>query len=336
MWNNVTDGADKITLTFQQTYNPKNNLFQSYDYERYLGWGVDAGLSINDNAFDVGGELARQQISGETEMKGGWLEKNWIRSRQFNLDTKADLTHKESRTFSRGRLSNEDRLTVLSLEASLDHVDNRFKGINFATVEYIRGFNTFFESMGSASEAAALPTGQRPSRQGGSRTFASGQFDKIFVSGTRLQTLTSKLLVLVRGEYQWSNDLLVPMEQYSVGGPENVRAFPSAQILLDHALFMSAELIHQMPFIGDKRAFGNHTWGELVQLSIFYDHAIGDLNDPLTSNPTGFVNFRGAGLQGKFTLPGSIEARIMSAWPMGFRPENDRRPQLWGDFTYRF
>jgi hemolysin activation/secretion protein len=337
VWNNVTDGADKLTVTFQQTYNPKNNLFESYEYQRYLDRGVTAGLFMNDNEFDVGGELARQQISGETEMKGGWFEKTWIRSRQFNFSTKAELNHEESRTLSRGRLSNEDSLTVLTLEASLDHVDNRFKGINFLTMAYSQGFEDLFGAMGSAGEAQARPTGFRPSRQGGSRTFASAKFEKLFITGSRLQTITPELSLLARGEYQWSNDLLVPMEQYSVGGPDNLRAFPSAQVLLDHALFMSAELIHAMPFITDKPAFGNRTWGELVQFSVFYDHVIGELNDPLNSQPDGFINLKGAGVQGRFTLPGSIEARIMWAWEVNSdEADNERRPQLWGDFTYRF
>lgn len=343
VWNNITDGADKLTVTFQQTYNPKNNLFQAFEYQRYIDWGITTGLFFNDNEFDVGGELARQEISGETEMKGGWIEKAWVRSRQFNFLTKAEMNHEESRTLSRGRLSNEDSLSVLSLEASLDHVDNRFKGINFLTLEYSQGFEDLFGAMGSAGEAAQRPTGFRPSRQGGTRTFASAKFEKLFITASRLQTLPWNLSLLARGEYQWSNDLLVPMEQYSVGGPDNIRAYPSAQVLLDHTLMMSAELIMAMPFITDKQAFGNRTWGELVQLSMFYDHAVGELNDPLVTQPQGFINLKGAGFQGRFTLSGSIEARIMAAWPVGGtgpaevrNPQNERNPQLWGDFTYRF
>lgn len=337
VWNNITDGADKLTVTFQQTYNPKNNIYQSAEYQRYLGWDITSGLFVNDNEFDVGGELAKQEISGETEMIGGWLEKAWVRSRQFNFLTTLEFNHEESRTFSRDRLSNEDALSVLSAEASLDHVDNRFKGINFLTVEYSQGFENLFGAMGSAGAAANKPTGTRPSRQGGSRTFASAKYERVFVTASRLQTLPWNLSLLTRGEYQWSNDLLVPMEQYSVGGPDNVRAYAQAEVLLDHALLLSAELITAMPFITDKQAFGNRTWGELVQLSMFYDHAVGELNDPLVTQPQGFINLKGAGFQGRFTLPGSMEARIMAAWPVGGpAPDNERRPQIWGDFTYRF
>jgi hemolysin activation/secretion protein len=144
----------------------------------------------------------------------------------------------------------------------------------------------------------------------------------------------------LRGEYQWSNDLLVAMEQYSVGGPDNVRAFPPAQQLLDRALFLSAEIIHRMPFVGDKpgpEIFGNRTWGELVQISAFYDHAVGRLNDPLSSEPSGHINFKGAGLQLRLTSPGFIESRLMFAWEVGSdEATNERRPQIWGDLTYRF
>jgi hemolysin activation/secretion protein len=115
-----------------------------------------------------------------------------------------------------------------------------------------------------------------------------------------------------------------------------VRAYGPAEFLLDSALFFSAELIQNMPFITDVRAFGR-TWGELVQISMFYDHAVGRLNDPLPTDPDGYVNFKGAGLQIKFNLPSTIESRLMWAWRVGGDdPINERHPQVWGDLTYRF
>ncbi|MBI2969792.1 MAG: ShlB/FhaC/HecB family hemolysin secretion/activation protein [Gammaproteobacteria bacterium] len=350
-WNNVTATADKLTATVQQTYNPKNNDFLAFDYERYFGHGFQAGATFNRNKFDVAGEIGeRQQVRGKTELHGLWLDRDWFRSRQFNLATRLALDLKQSRTFARGRLTNRDRLTILSLEGTMDHVDTRFRGIDFATVDYSRGFNDVFGAMGDPSSTAAKPSGAvKPSRRGGSGRFAGGQFDKVFATASRLQTLTPNTYLLARSEYQWSDDVLVPMEQYSVGGPDNVRAFPQAQFLLDRALFFSVELIQNMPFITDVEGPGNRTWGELIQLSAFYDHAIGRLNDPLQSEDDSYLNFRGAGVQVRFTLPGSIESRIMAAWELGGHTtdierrmeggrtaNNDRYPQLWGDLTYRF
>lgn len=336
-WNNPTGTADHIEVSLQQTYRPKNNLYESVDYDRYFGRGVTAGFSGNRNEFDVGGELAARKIKGKTDEVGLWAEKAWFRSRQFNMATNFAFAHKESRTFTAGRQINKDRLSVFSLEASMDQVDSRFKGINFATLEYSHGVKNVAWAMGSSNSAAEQSADSKPSRQGGSGRFASAEFDKVFITGSRLQTLPREFLLLVRGELQWSDSLLVPLEQYSVGGPDNVRAYPAAQILLDRALLMSAELIHGMPFISDVQAFGNRTWGEMLQFSVFYDHAIGRLNDPLESEPNRHVNFRGAGVQARFTLPGTIESRLIWAWQFGRNlPDNEREPQLWGDLTYRF
>ena len=81
-----------------------------------------------------------------------------------------------------------------------------------------------------------------PSRQGRNQEFARGDFTKIFLSASRLQSLTplwEKLRhhsLLFRMEAQWSGDLLVPLEQYSVGGPTNVRAYQPTEQLLDKAM----------------------------------------------------------------------------------------------------
>lgn len=338
-WNNITGGADRLTLSVQQTYQPKNNTFYSVNYDRYLGRGFSGGVTWTRNIFDVGGEFADQEITGETRQVGAYVEKNWLRSRQMNLSTRLGFATKESNTRTRGRFTNEDNLSVFTFEAVFDNVDTRFRGINFATLELSRGVNDLLDAMGSHLDALDKEVGFRPSRQAGQPDgrFASGQFAKVFLTASRLQTIRPNLSLLLRGEYQWTTDFLVPMEQYSVGGPDNVRAFPPAQILLDRAQFLSAELILNMPFITDVQAFGNRTWGELVQISAFYDHARGRLNKPLPNDPSGNEHFKGAGVQARFTLPGTIESRLIFAWEVGSdEAENERSPQIWGDFTYRF
>ncbi len=343
-WNNPTGGADKFSTTIQQTYNPKNNVFLSFDYQRYLAPGWTAGGFWQKNRFTVGGEFADLNITGETKLIGLWLDKAWRRSRQFNLSTRLGLTKKDSDSLARGSQTNRDRLAVASLEFNMDHVDTRFKGINFGTLEFSRGFNDLFGAMGSSASATALPVGVRPSRQAGDGRFASGQFSKVFLSASRLQTLWKNASLLGRLEYQWTDDFLLSSEQYSVGGPDNVRAYSQAQFLLDRAAFLSLEYIQNMPFITDVPAFGNRTWGELVQLSLFYDHAVGRLERPLPTQQQGYINFRGAGIQARFTLPGVLESRLMWAWELSGHddpespktPANGRKPQFWGELIYRF
>ena len=355
-WNNPTGSADQISLLLQQTYQPKNNIFYNARYNRYLGYGFNAELSWDENKFDVGGELRDSQIQGQTRNVGGGISKNWIRSRTFNLYSSVNFTLKNSITTTRDNPTNRDKMSVLLANVSFDHVDTRFKGINSGSIEFSRGFNGLFGAMGgSAAADLRRPVGTAPSVEGrtirqlqddGSTLlipqFAEGMFNKVNLNFERLQTVTSDMTLQLRAEYQWTDDLLVPMEQYTVGGPDNLRAYPQGQHLMDRAVFASVEFIHNVPFITDKLAFGNRTWGELLQITAFYDFARGRLVRPFSEEDEGYRVFMGAGVSAIFNLPGSIESKFITAWDIDINafeetaPDNGKTPQIWGELTYRF
>lgn len=355
-WNNLFSASDKITFTLQQSYRPKESFFKSMEYQRHFLDSYLAGIFWNTNKFDVAGEFKRQQISAETENTGAYIEKSFIRSRQENLSARFGMTRKESISKQRARIRSREILGVVNLSMDYDSVDRysifpffddeededgfQTGGINFVSLELTQGFNNFLGGMGSHTDATELPAALRPSRQGGSGEFASGEFTKLFGTFSRLQTLAPRESLLIRAEVQWSDDLLVPAEQYSIGGPENVRAYPSAHQLMDRAWFASFEYIINAPFIADRPAFGNRTWGEVLQFSVFYDIAVGRLNDPLNSEESTYENYKGLGFGFRFNLPGSLDSRLMWAWavdaPNSGDVGNDRRPQFWGDLTYSF
>jgi hemolysin activation/secretion protein len=115
-----------------------------------------------------------------------------------------------------------------------------------------------------------------------------------------------------------------------------VRAYGPTQVLFDKAMFFSVEYIIPFPGIADKEAFDNHTWGELIQLSFFYDVAFGSLNDPLPSEVAS-RNYKGAGLSISYNNPGKFSTKFTFANPIGGPfPQNRRSPQFWVDFNYYF
>lgn len=349
--NNILGFADQLTLSAQQAYNPKNNYFLALDYERFLANGFKVGGFLNVNDFDISRAFTNVPISARSENVGVFLEKSFIRSRRKNFSTRFGFTRKKSKTVTASRNTNRDKLSVFTLSADYDSVDSfslsndpdeKGGGINFAYLEFSQGLNNFFDSMGSASQANFISinnNGFQPSRQGGggNQDFAAGRFNKIFASYTRLQTVRKNHSLLLRAEYQWSNDILVPMEQYSVGGPDNLRAFPVAQVLWDRAYFVSIEWLINAPFFADRPAFDNRTWGEILQFSVFFDQATGRLNTPRLSDQQGHKSLRGAGIGLRFTLPGFIESKILWASEIGGNEVgNERNVQVWGDLTYRF
>jgi len=347
--NNITGFADRLSLTAQQSYNPKNNVFLALDYERYLANGYKMGGFTNSNTFDVARAFTNGlSISAKTRNHGVYLEKSFVRSRQQNLSARFGFTSKRSQTITEAASTNRDELSVFTLSADYDSVDtfslsnNHGEGgggINFAFIEFSQGVNDFLGSMGSPAKAKTLAVGDQPSRQEGPPRgdFAAGKFNKIFATYTRLQTLRKNQSLLFRSEFQWSKDPLVALEQYSVGGPDNLRAFPLAQVLWDRAVFLSMEWIINAPGFADVPAFGNRTWGELLQFSVFYDHAVGRLNNPLTTEVNANKALKGAGVGLRFTMPGLLESRLMFASEIGGEDVgNQRNVQVWGDVTYRF
>lgn len=344
--NNVTGVADKLRGVFQHTDKPANSMFWEVGYERPIfrpGYSVHASYSRND--FDVGGEFERLDIVSDTQTGIVGLKRQIIRSRQRNLAGTLDLARRQAVTDIRDREVTRDDLTVLSLALDYDSVDTRFSGLNAASLVYSHGFNDVFGSMGDSDSAArkAVP----PSRRGGSGRFAEGSFDKIFGSYSRLQSLRpladwiwpafwDNKSVLLRAEGQWSDDLLVPLEQYAIGGPNHVRAYQPTEVLFDSAWFVSVEYIMNAPGFHDQPAFQNRTWGELLQLSLFYDASGGERNDPLVSDIDSEV-YSGAGIGLSFNLPRKFSSRFSMAWPISpSESVNDRKPQFWFDLNYTF
>ncbi|WP_177247100.1 ShlB/FhaC/HecB family hemolysin secretion/activation protein [Marinospirillum alkaliphilum] len=339
-WNNVTGNADRLTLTAQKSFEPDNSLYGAADYHIILNRHWQAGGYLRNNRFDVGGEFEALEISGESNQYGVYGQYQWLRSRERNLSTRLELASKQSITESNGGVNNQDRLTVMTLALNYDSVDLRFNGLNYAGVELSKGFNDLFGAMGDSDSAAALPVDQQPSRRGFSGEFAEGDFLKLLAFYSRLQNLFPGTSLLLRSELQYSKDLLVPMEQYAAGGPDHVRGFPGSYTLYDTGALVSIEYIWQPIFLGQYEAFGSWRWNDLIQFAAFYDHSLGEKNDPRPNEPQGMYQLSSIGAGIRFNIPNRLASRLQYAIPLTDESGNDdeekAQPQLWFDIAVYF
>ena len=138
------------------------------------------------------------------------------------------------------------------------------------------------------------------------------------------------------GDGQFTDDILVSLEQYSIGGPRNVRAYTIAEALSDTGASATLEWIINAPGFSDKPAFGSKLWGEIFQVSLYADYAYGEINNPRTSEEE-TVDYSGYGLGLQFNVPGTFYARFDAASPIGSRDAiNDRDPQYYFRMSYTF
>lgn len=337
-WNNVTGNADQLGLTLQHTAFPANSLFASLDYQIVLDRYWRGNAYVRRNSFTVGGDFEFLEVEGTSQQIGAAVERVWLRSRERNLSTRLELASRHAKTERQGSQSNEDRLTVLTLGVDYDSVDARRGGLNYAGLEISQGFNNILWAMGDSDSADDLPLGERPSRRGNSGDYAEGRFLKALGFYSRLQNVTANSSLLARTEFQYSPDLLVPMEQYAVGGADHVRGFQSSYALYDTGGLASLEYIVQAPFMGDQQAFGDWRWRELLQVSAFYDHATGEKNDPTVGEVDDWFQLSSVGAGVRFGIPDQLTSRLQVAFPLIDESEQDDEPspKVWFDFAWHF
>lgn len=276
-FNNPFGRADLITANILQTFNPAENTYGGISYVTPIGRpDLFFGLSYSQNAFEVaqgpfvGTGVDGKNIEGDTTTYGLSLTKNMRLTRRSRVDLGFDFAAKDSEiknlTFDSG-----DKLAVASVNLGVEAVDNFISGgINQLQLSYSAGLDDFAGSMDSTGDNG------RSTRRGGSGEFAGGDFGKTNVRYQRLQRLTPSNSLLMRMEGQWSGDILTSLEQVVMGGPNSVRGYPVAALLVDEVMFGSVEWVIELTSL-----FGEGTGSTSVALSFFGDYAEGKLNDPL-------------------------------------------------------
>ncbi|MEL7450122.1 MAG: ShlB/FhaC/HecB family hemolysin secretion/activation protein [Pseudomonadota bacterium] len=325
--NNMFGAADRLTLSVLATGDPTNSIYGSFDYHLPLfGYKNTFGFGYSRNDFDV---AQAAEAAGLTDIGSVYWRRSIVRSRNSNLYTTLDLASKVAQVSVNGEVEGEDELTVASLITGFDNIDTRFRGINQGTIGVLVGIPDFLGSFGSDGDGTSI-------RQGGSGEFSGSDFVKFVGTFSRLQRLTNNSSLLLRVEAQQSDDLLPTLEQYALGGPSNVRAYAPAEVQVDTGGFASLELILNAPGFASKPAFGNRLWGEVFQVSAFYDYAGGINSDPNFGQQK-TEDLSGYGVAVQLSLPGKFLFRTDVAWPRGsFEPSNDREPQYYGRFYYSF
>ncbi len=171
------------------------------------------------------------------------------------------------------------------------------------------------------------------SRTGSSGDKAGGQFNKVVADITRKQQLSADSWLWLRLNAQYSQSLLVSLEQMSLGGPNSVRAYPSAEYLRDSGYFASVEWATNLPFL-DKHplpewlAGGRKlSWGRALALSLFADHGAGWRNEHL-GNEQHHVQLTGYGVGLSLQTP-KVYINASLASPLNSEaPSNGHNPQF--------
>jgi hemolysin activation/secretion protein len=304
-FNNLFGVADRVNGYILQTFEPDNGTYGGLNLN--LPFGRNAiGFGGSVNSFDIGGleGLTALGVESEVERLDLYWDRTFANSRYFGATARLNLATKRATTEIPGFESSEkiiiseDKLAVASLTFDFLKASRKGRGITVGSFVADVGMPDMLGSMDGSGDGIS-------SRTGGDNERAGGSFEKYSFKFQHLRRLSENISMLFRADAQYTNDILVALEQYSIGGPQNVRAYPVAEALVDSGASGTVEFIFRAPGFADKATKGNRTWGEIFQVSLYGDYAWGETNNPrVNEEPT--VDYSGYGLGLQFNVPEKI------------------------------
>lgn len=313
-WKNPLGFGDEFNLTVLQAVNPANTTFGSLSYRVPFGpRGFGAFVGASQNQFTVAGPLEILNLEGTIGILEGGLDWRFMRYRFLNARAGLLFANKKSElTAVDGALNiSDDDYNVAVGEMGMDRIDTRFRGVDLGLLKARQGLGGDL----------------------GTRSGLDPNFTIYDLRYTRLQSLGDTQTAIFRLRGQFTDQSLSPLEQFALAGPDAVRAYPVGQALRDVGTFASLEYRVQAP--GFARAAGpfGRSWGDLLQLGLFYDYAQGE--DAEGGAVSVDLSGYGAGLQ--LGVPGTFSMLVQGAMPQSDAVATDGDEfRLYGEFSIKF
>jgi hemolysin activation/secretion protein len=214
-----------------------------------------------------------------------------------------------SKLTSLGVPLSDERFDVAELAWAMNRTDQRLHGIDLLQVSLRK----------SITDRSLEPDLVSPNH--------ASSFLSTRLSYTRLQFLTKGQRAYFKLGGQWTNDALAPLEQFVIGGPDSVRAYPIADGLADRGYYASLEYHVDAPGFGDKVSpFYARPWRELLELEAFIDYARG-FPAGADRGISDVVSFKGVGAGFIFRLPRfhHFEFHLDGSVPIGGPDASDKK-----------
>ncbi len=215
-------------------------------------WGTRVGVRFSKMLTALSEEFSPAGLENHVQVSELFVTHPFIRTNRLNLIGEVDFTHNEVKQVWRkiNGFDTVDDYSLVTLSTVVDGYDNLLGG----------GTNQASLSIGFVSDGL-----------GNDKTLAatSDTFTKVNYSLSRNQSLSRKgylnLYMKAHGQVSSAKRELVSTEQYSLGGPNAVRAYPSGEAMSDNANIINLELRWNL--------FYKHrnSMADTIQLYPFYD-----------------------------------------------------------------
>ena len=207
--------------------------------------GLRGSLSYTGMSYDIGADRASLNAKGSSNNVDAGLSYSLLRSRANTLTTSLTYGYKALVDKANGVVNYDKQLNSVTLSANGDRYDQFWGG---GATNYSAGVTT--GHLNESKDPSYYLTGKE------------GQYTRFNFAVARLQRLSEVLNFSLSGVAQMSLDNLGSSEQFSLGGPNAVRAYPVGEAPGDEGQLVTAEIRYNIPLGTSARSF---------QIAGFYD-----------------------------------------------------------------
>lgn len=323
-WFDLWDKGHRFVLGILRSEGPDSTTFGIGEYE----WPVTSDgrgklkASISTNEFSVTRLATLPEIVGETDNYSLTGTYDFIRGRTQNLRASAVYTQKDV-LFQVGELA------------------------TLSTDQVIDSFAVFADYNQLWDDRLLLFSGRLGIDQGhvvsGEVNDQSTNFTKVLFNANLLKRFSinnwltkevSNFNFVTKVNAQYAEQFMSSVEQFSLGGPNGVRAFGVSDVSVDSGIYMGFELYFDTGFIPVE-----NLGMDPLKPYLFYDYAYG-VSRGIAGNSDRDARIKGYGLGVRLNWPDKLEANLIfstpsSAWYEDNFLESEGESRVFVDVTYK-
>lgn len=325
VWNDPLGLGDKLNADIQYAFDPHQNNYGSLGYSipmvkvpgLYFNVGADRSeLQLNSGTF------AALHVNGPTSRYFGGADWKFVNDQDLQMTGSVQYIHETSKLSSLVGTLSDEAFNVAQFGFTLNHTDRRFRGLDILSAALRQSLN----------DESLRPDTVSPNH--------ARSFSILKLNYTRIQFLTPTQNLFFKFGAQYTNDALAPLEQFVIGGPDSVRAYPIADSLSDRGFYTSLEYHVDAPGFANKPSpFKGQPWRELLTFETFIDYARGFPAGADYNFGGKVVTYSGIGAGVIFHLPRwhNLLFRLDGSVPLGSQKASDKNDyHIYGRFELTF
>lgn len=300
-WNNLLGKGHRIVAGVLRTEGPDSALYGQLEYEMPFTADRRGTLraTVSRNEFSVNRLANLPEIVGETDNYGLSASYKVIRSRTQNLTIGGGYTRKDV-VFQVGNLttlSTDEEIETASIAADYTQLWDDRQLLLTGRFGFDQGHLIAGEARGQSTDFT--------------KVLLSANLLKRFSFNNWLTKNESFFNFVLKLNSQYTEKFLSSVEQFSLGGPNAVRAFGVSDVSVDSGMYTGAELFFDLPY-DVTRLTGLPL--DPIRPYVFYDYGYGVARG-LEGARDFDAKVSGYGAGFRLNWPGRMQANIVFARP---------------------